>query len=187
MTQVTKHTLSAFRPKTFTSHPHRAMSCTLQNLTPRTGTASSPFPESVFQQPEQPCEDQRPQKSGALTELPPFTGYEPNRIVEDRDYMHFTGDGQFTELEVLRVRPLSFNQSIIASTYDSVESIATHPESDLDGEQLRALLASPLYYRSEKQMRNDHKFSLCTRKLDVQFISRSDKYRQTCRIVFKQK
>ena len=30
------------------------------------------------------------------------------------------------------------------STYDFVESIATHPESDLDDEQLRALLTSPL-------------------------------------------
>ena len=74
MAQVTKHILSAFRPKTFTPHPRRAMSSTLQNLTPRTGTPSSPFPESVFQQFEQPCEDQRPQQSGALTELPPLIG-----------------------------------------------------------------------------------------------------------------
>ena len=58
------------------------MSYTLQNLTPRTGTLSSPFPDSVFQQPEQPCEDQRPQQSGALTEFPPLAGYEPNRIAE---------------------------------------------------------------------------------------------------------
>ena len=29
----------------------------LQNLTPRTGTPSSPLPESVFQRAEQPCED----------------------------------------------------------------------------------------------------------------------------------
>ena len=33
-----------FVQKTFTPHPRRAMSCTLQNLTPRTGTLSSPFP-----------------------------------------------------------------------------------------------------------------------------------------------
>ena len=61
------------------------MSHTLQNLTPRTGTPSSPFPESVFQQSEQPCEDQRPQQSGALTETPPLTGCEPNWIAEDRE------------------------------------------------------------------------------------------------------
>ena len=115
-------------------------------VTPRTGTPSSPFPESVFQRAEQPCEDRRPQlMSGALTEQPHFTGYEPKQLAEDRDYKHFTGDDQFTEHEDLRVKPLSVHQSIITSTYDSVESIATPPESDLDDEQLRALLASPLY------------------------------------------
>ena len=59
--------------------------------------------------------------------------------------MHFTEDAQITELEDLRVKLLSFHQSITASTYDSAESIATHPESDFDDEQLRTLLASPLY------------------------------------------
>ena len=33
------------------------------------------------------CEDRRPQLSGALTEQPHFTGYEPKQIAEDRDYM----------------------------------------------------------------------------------------------------
>ena len=108
-----RSTLSAFRPQTFTPHPRRAMSYTLRNLSPRTGTPSPPFPESVFQQSEQPCGDQRPQQRGALREIPPLTGYEPNWIAEDRDYRHFTGDGQFTEHEDLRVRPLSFHQSII--------------------------------------------------------------------------
>ena len=51
-----------------TLHTHRAMSYTLQNLTPRTSTPSSPFPEPVFQHSEQPCEDPRPQQRGALTE-----------------------------------------------------------------------------------------------------------------------
>ena len=114
------------------------MSYTLQNLTPRTGTPPSPFPASVFQRAGQPCEDQRPQ-SGALTELPLFTGYEPNWLAEDRDYGHFTGDGQLAEHEDLCVRPLSFHQSITASTYDSAANIATPPESDFDDEQLRPL------------------------------------------------
>ena len=52
---MSRSTLSAFRPKTFTTHPRRAMSYTLQNLTPRTGTPSSPFPESVYPQSEQQC------------------------------------------------------------------------------------------------------------------------------------
>ena len=116
-----RSTPSAFRPETFTPHPRRAMSYTLQNLAPRTGTPSSPFPESVFLQSEQPCGDQPPQQSGALTEISPLTGYELNGIAEDRNCRHFTGDGQFTEHEDLRVRPLSFHQSIIVSTYDSAE------------------------------------------------------------------
>ena len=128
-----------------TLHLRRAVSYTLQNLTPRTSTASSPFPEPVFQHSEQPCENQRPQQRRALTETPPRTGYEPNPIVEDGNCRHFTKDGLFTELEHLCVRPLSFHQSIIASTSDSAESIATFPESDYDDEQLRALLGSPLY------------------------------------------
>ena len=66
-------TLSVSHLKTL--HPRRAMSYTLQNLTPRTGTLSSPFPEPVFQHSEQPCEDQRPQQRGALTEIPPLTPY----------------------------------------------------------------------------------------------------------------
>ena len=49
------------------------MSYTLQNLTPRTSTPSSPFPEPLFQHSEQPCEDQQPQQRGALTETPPLT------------------------------------------------------------------------------------------------------------------
>ena len=57
--------------------------------------------------------------SGTQTETPCVTGHEPKRIVEDENYRHFTGDGQVVELEDLRVRPLSFHQSTIASTCDS--------------------------------------------------------------------
>ena len=70
----------------------------------------------------------------------PCNDHEPNRIAEDRDYRHFTGDGQFTENEDLRVRPLSFHQSTIASTHDPAESNAH------------------CTYRSEKQVQNDLKF-----------------------------
>ena len=154
MTQVTEHIVCVSPKNIHTSSSSRSV----VHLAEPDTTLSSPFPGSVFQQPEQPWEDQRPQQRGALTKLPPLTGCEPKRIVEDQNYRHFTRDGQFTEFEGLRVRPLSFDPSIIASTCDSAESIATPPESDLDGEPLRALLASPLYYRSEKQMLNDHKF-----------------------------
>ena len=141
---------------------------------------------TFFRTSEQPCEDQRPQQRGALTETPPLVGYEPNWIVEDRDYRHFTGDGQFSEHEDLRVRPLSFHQSIIASTYDSAESIATLPESDFEDEQLRALLASPLFLQErEASAERSQVYHSERENLMSKFISRSDKYRETCRSVFK--
>ena len=65
MAQVTKH-IVCVSPK---NTPHRAMSYTLPHLmTPSTGTPSLPFLESVFQRAGQPCEDRRPQVSGASTE-----------------------------------------------------------------------------------------------------------------------
>ena len=46
---------------------------------------------------------------------------------------------------------LSFHLSIMASTYDLAESIATPPpESDFDDEQLRALLASPRHLQERE-------------------------------------
>ena len=75
---------------------------------------------------EQHSHDPRPEQRGTSAELPPPTGYEPNRIVDDWDNnMHLTEDGQFTELEDLRIKPLFYHQSIVALTYDSAESIAT--------------------------------------------------------------
>ena len=43
------------------------------------------------------------------------------------------------------VKTLSYNQSLLSSPPDSIESIATPQEADFDDEQLRALLASPRY------------------------------------------
>ena len=40
---------------------------------------------------------------------------------------------------------LPYNQSLLSPTQDSIESIATPQEADLDDEQIRALLASPRY------------------------------------------
>ena len=38
-----------------------------------------------------------------------------------------------------------YNQSLLSSAQDSIESIATPQEADLEDEQIRALLASPRY------------------------------------------
>ena len=53
---------------------------------------------------------------------------------------------------------LPYNQSLLSSTQDSIESLATPQEADLDDEQIRALLASPRFLPNEKQVRNDRKF-----------------------------
>ena len=175
-----------FRPKTLT--PHRAMSYTLPHLmTPRTGTPSSPFLEPVFQRAAQPCEDRRPQLSGALAEPRPFTGYEPKQLAEDRDYKHYTDDGHFPDHEDLRVKPLSFHQSTIASTYDSAESIATPlPESDSDDEQLRALQASPLHVQ-EREASAERSQVCHSERENLMSSSSQDPIStgETCRIVFK--
>ena len=48
------------------------------------------------------------------------------------------------DIEELGVKKLSCSQSLVHSAYDSAESIATPPDSDLDDEQLRKMPASPL-------------------------------------------
>ena len=121
------------------------MSNTLQNLAPRTGTPSSPFSKPVFKHSEQSCEDQRPQQRDALMEIHLLQVTSPSGLLKTG----ITGTSQETvsspnsTVYVLDLCPST--QSIIASTDDSAESIATQPESDFDDEQLLALLASPLY------------------------------------------
>ena len=59
-----------------------------------------------------------------------LTGYEPN---------------DFVEMNNTEVTPIFVHRPCVTSTFDSAESIATPPqESDLDDEQVRDMLASPL-------------------------------------------
>ena len=68
------------------------------------------------------------------------------------------------------VKPMFFHRPSMTSTYDTSESIATSPpESDLDDEQVRNMMASPLYLQE--------------RELSVKFISLPRKCRETCRSV----
>ena len=142
--QESRSTLLVSFHKTLTLH--RAMSyVTLHLMTPGTDAPSSLVLNPFFSE-HKPCGDLRPQLSGTLAEPRPVIGYEPKQLAENKDHRHFTEDKQLTEHEDFRVKRLSFHQSTTASTYDPAESIATPlPESDLDDEQLRALLASPLY------------------------------------------
>ena len=63
-----------------------------------------------------------------------------NQIIDDQD-----------DVEKIGVKPLSCSHSLIHSAYDSAESIATPPDSDLEDEQLRTMLASPLYIREREE------------------------------------
>ena len=85
------------------------------------------------------------------------TGYEPKRtvdnpIVTEQEIEHSTEESQIPEIEdegkELIYDPISlpYNQSLLSSTQDSLESLAAPQEADLDDEQIRALLASPRYF-----------------------------------------
>ena len=58
--------------------------------------------------------------------------------------MTWTEDDQIAEIED-HIKTLSYNHSLLSSTQNSFESIATPQEADLDDEQIRALLVSPRY------------------------------------------
>ena len=78
------------------------------------------------------CDDPTNVSSGSLADLHSPTGYEPKDLAEEDN--------------PVQVKPLIFRRPSLTSTYDSAESIATlPPESDLDNEQIRTMLASPLY------------------------------------------
>ena len=108
-----------------------------------------------------------------------------------------TEESQITEIEGkgLICDPFSLpcDQSLLSSAQDSIESIATPQEADLDDEQIRALLASPPYSpEREASAERSQVYHSEKNRLDVQFISRCElhrhlgtcRYRETCRGVF---
>ena len=72
-------------------------------------------------------------------------------IVTEQEIEHSTEESQIPEIEdkgkelIHDPFSLPYNQSLLSSTQDSIESLATPQEADLDDEQIRALLASPRY------------------------------------------
>ena len=78
------------------------------------------------------CDDPVIVSFGSLADLHWPTGYELKDLAEEDN--------------LVQVKPSFFQRPSMTSTYDSAESIATlPPESGLDDEQIRTLLASPLY------------------------------------------
>ena len=164
-----------------TSHTSRNMSYITPELTstfsPCTHTPSYPSARptstpSTFHSIEiNPCPDPQQASIGYTADVRTSTGCEPKDLAENDD---------------LCVKPLFFHRPSMTSTYDSAESIATRPpESVLDDEQIRALLASPLYLQErESKCGPITSLSLCKKKLSVKFISSSKEYRETRRVVF---
>ena len=129
-----------------TVHTSRNMSCITPELTstcpPCTCNPSYPSARPTSTSPIvhsseiNPCHDPQQASIGYMADVPPTTSYELKDLEENDDP---------------RVKLLFFNRPSFTSTYDSAESIATPPpESDLDDEQICALLTSPLYLQERE-------------------------------------
>ena len=114
---------------------------------------------------DKPCDDLQNVSFSLIAEPHSPTGYEPNDLTE-------------VDTSVL-VKPMFFHRPSMTSTYDSAESISTlPPESDLGDEQIRNMLASPLYFQ-EREASADQIMSLS--------LLQEKTLRETCRSVLTQK
>ena len=141
--------------------PHSTLSLSLSTLPSSTSPALSGSCSTSFQ--SRTCADPHGLRGDGFTESETSHSYEPkmvgdktvvdifNPIVTEQggahsteDHKHYsTEEGQIPEIEDKFSLP--HNQSLLSSTQDSTESLATPQEADLDDEQSRALLASPRY------------------------------------------
>ena len=113
-------------------------------------------------------------RDGTSTEFHSSTGYDPKRIALNRilvNPQNQTIDDQ-DDIEAICVKPLSYSQSLKHSAYDSAERIATPSDSDLEDEQLRKMLASPLYIR-EREENEGQARAYHSEKLDYPLFSES--------------
>ena len=93
------------------------------------------------------CADPRGLGDDGFTESEPRTGYEHNKVVDvfnpivtEQEIDHSTEE---SSPEIDDKFSSHYNQSLWSSTQNSVESLATPQEADLDDEQIPDLLASP--------------------------------------------
>ena len=119
----------------------------LPSTSPVLQWSSSPNPDLLSTYPTIHCED--PRQVGTSMEFHSSTGYEPKRIELNR--IRVNPQNQKTDdqddIEEVGVKPLTCSQSLTLSAFDSTESVATPPRLDLEDEQLRKTLASPLFIR----------------------------------------
>ena len=187
--QVHTATLSRTEP---THGVARAMSCVTFHMTASsTGTPSlsstPPVLHPLLSELE-PCADPRCNLRDALAEPRPFTGYESKQLAENQDHRHFAED-ELTEHED------TCQTFVIPPTDHSVDPrfSGMHPDT-APGLGLWRLATSCFavftvpgftLVLTKSKCRTVASLSFWTKKLDVQFISRSDKCRETCRVVFK--
>ena len=103
-----------------------------------------------------------------------LAGYDPKDLTEKED------------ISIL-FKPMCSHTPSMTSTCDLAESIAISSlESDLDEEQIRNMLVSPLYLQEREQVPTDHEF-ITQRKLSDKFISLQRKRCEICRSVVTRK
>ena len=143
--------------------PHSTLNTSTSSLPPSSLvllSSSSPNPDLLSTCPTIHCDD--PRQDGTSAEFLSSTSYEPKRIELNRILVNTQNQSIDDQdvIEKIGVKQLSYSQSLIHSAYDSAESIATPPDSDLKDEQLRKMLASPLQLRkrgeNERQARTCH-------------------------------
>ena len=182
-------------PKTF-RHP-RVMSRSLPHLTLTTSTSSLSPTSSILQSssPTHPSLlshdpyihwDVSRRICGS-SDLQSPTSYESKRIELDRNLVvehqdeildRIMGDDcqspiteDMDEFEKIGVESLSYNQSLIHSAYDSAESIVG---SDLEDEQLRVMLASPLHIQEREGDLDSSRKHRVSGKLDAMVVQKQD-------------
>ena len=148
--------LSCHLSRAMSFDPHRTPPLLFSTLPSSISSTLSGSCSTSFQ--PRACADPHFLGGDGFTEFERRTGYEPkmvvdifNPIVTEQEYAHSTedhkhystGEGQIPEIEDKFSLPC--NQSLLSSTHDSMKSLATPQEADLDDEQIRALLASPRY------------------------------------------
>ena len=90
-----------------------------------------------------------------------------NQKIDDQD-----------DIEEIGAIPLSYSQSLIHLAYDSAQSITTPPGSDLEDEQLRKMLASPLYVHEREE--NEGQTRACHSRRESLMTSSPSRSRSFC-------
>ena len=128
--------LAQYVSSLFLSHLNPTSLSTCTPVQPSTRPSARPLLLSTSHG-DLPCADPSNVSVGPLAGTHSPTGYEPKDLTEE-------------DASIL-VKPMFFHRPSVMSTYDSAESIATPPpESDLDDEQIRNMLASPLYLQERE-------------------------------------